>query len=83
MPVIDHLIEKSERAETMEELIAACRALDRVVMWQHYMIPVYAYDARRTLHWDRFGRPPHPKYRPAYPDGWWFDAEKAERIRLN
>jgi microcin C transport system substrate-binding protein len=82
LPVVDHLIEKAENAYTLEELEAACRALDRVVMWHYYLIPVYAYDERRTVHWDKFGRPPHPLYRPAYPDGWWYDEAKATRIKL-
>ena len=66
-------------AETLDELVAASRALDRVLMWDYLLIPLYAYDARRTVHWDKFGRPPHPKYRPAYPDGWWYDEARAAR----
>ena len=79
-PVVDYLIETAEQAVTLEELIAASRALDRVLMWNYHLIPLYAYDARRTIHWDKFGRPPHPKYRPAYPDGWWYDKNKAARV---
>ena len=79
-PVIDYLIETAEAAVTLKDLVAACRALDRVLMWNYHLIPLYAYDARRTVYWDKFGRPPHPKYRPAYPDGWWFDATKAARL---
>ena len=79
-PIIDHLIETAEVAVTLKELVAASRALDRVLMWNYHLIPLYAYDARRTVHWNKFGRPPHPRYRPAYPDGWWYDAAKAARI---
>jgi len=79
-PVIDYLIETAEAAVTLKDLVAACRALDRVLMWNYHLIPLYAYDARRTVYWDKFGRPPHPKYRPAYPDGWWFNATKAARL---
>ena len=81
-PVVDHLVESAEAAETLEELVAASRALDRVMMWGYYLIPLYAYDARRTVYWDKFGIPPQPLYRPAYPDGWWYDEAKAERVRL-
>ena len=79
-PVVDYLIETAEVAETLDELVAASRALDRVLMWDYLLIPLYAYDARRTVHWDKFGRPPHPKYRPAYPDGWWYDEARAARV---
>lgn len=68
-PMIDYLVESAEAAETLDQVIAAWRALDRVLLWDHYLIPLYAIDQRRTLHWDKFGRPPEPLYRPAYPDG--------------
>ena len=74
------LIETAEAADTLEELVAASRALDRVLVWNYHLIPLYAYDQRRTVHWEKFGRPPHPKYRPAYPDGWWYDADKATLV---
>lgn len=81
-PVVDHLVETAEAAETLDQVIAACRALDRVLLWDHYLIPLYAIDQRRTLHWDKFGRPPEPLYRPAYPDGWWYDESKAARLNM-
>lgn len=82
-PAVDFLVERAEAAETLTEMIAACRALDRVMLWQHYLIPLYAYDARRTVYWDKFGVPPEPRYRPAYPDGWWYDEAKAARLRMD
>jgi microcin C transport system substrate-binding protein len=77
---VDYVIEAAEAATTLDELVAASRALDRVLMWNYHLIPLYAYDPRRTIHWEKFGRPPHPKYRPAFPDGWWFDKSKAARL---
>ena len=79
-PVVDYLIEEAEAAVTLDDLVAASRALDRVLMWNYLLIPLYAYDQRRTVHWDKFGRPPHPLYQPADPDGWWYDEDKAARI---
>ena len=80
-PVVDRLVEAAEAAQSLSELVAASRALDRVMMWGYYLIPVYAYDPRRTVYWDKFGSPPQPLYRPAFPDGWWYEKDKAERIR--
>lgn len=82
-PAVDFLVESAEAAETLDEMIAACRALDRVMLWQHHLIPLYAYDARRTVYWDKFGVPPEPRYRPAYPDGWWYDETKAARLTMD
>ncbi len=82
-PVIDFLVKRAEESKTLAQLIDSCRALDRVLMWNYYLIPLYAYDVRRTVYWDKFGRPPEPLYRPAYPDGWWYDEKKAVRIKLD
>ena len=80
-PALDALIDSAERATTLDEMVAACRALDRVLLWQYYQIPLYAVDLRRTVHWDKFGRPAiEGTYWPAFPDGWWFDPERAGRI---
>ena len=81
-PVVDFLVESAEAAKTLDQVIAACRALDRVLLWDHYLIPLYAIGQRRTLHWDKFGRPPEPLYRPAYPDGWWYDESRAARLNM-
>ena len=83
-PVVDFLVTKASEATTIEQMIASCRALDRVLLWQYYLIPLYAVDLRRTVHWDKFGVPDfEPKYLPAFPDGWWYDPEKAARIVVN
>ena len=80
-PVLDHLIAQANLATTLDEMTAACRAIDRVLLWQYYQIPLYAVDLRRTVHWDKFGIPDfEAKYWPAFPDGWWYDEAKAARI---
>ena len=80
-PALDHLITQANLATTLDDMIAACRAIDRVLLWQYYQIPLYAVDLRRTVHWDKFGIPDfEAKYWPAFPDGWWYDEAKAARI---
>ena len=80
-PVLDYLITQANLATTLEEMTAACRAIDRVLLWQYYQIPLYAVDLRRTVHWDKFGIPDfEAKYWPAFPDGWWYDEARAARI---
>ena len=80
-PVLDFLVTEAGLVTTLEGMVATCRAIDRVLLWGYYQIPLYAVDRRRTVHWDRFGIPEfEPKYWPAFPDGWWFDPAKAARI---
>jgi len=80
-PAVDALIERIIFAKDRAELVASTRALDRVLLWNHYVVPQYTYDKQRTARWDRFSRPdPLPKYAAAaFPTIWWWDAEKAAK----
>ena len=83
-PVLGSLVIQANLATTLDQMVAACRAIDRVLLWQYYQIPLYAVGPRRTVHWDKFGIPAfEPDYWPAFPDGWWYDREKAARIVVN
>ena len=80
-PAVDTLIERVIFAKDRAELVAATKALDRVLLWNHYVVPQFTLDKTRTARWDRFGRPdPLPKYgAAAFPTVWWWDAEKAAK----
>jgi len=80
-PAVDALVERVIFAKDRAELVAATRALDRVLLWNHYVVPQFTYDKSRTARWDRFGRPdPLPTYgASAFPTVWWWDAEKAAK----
>ena len=81
-PAIDKLIERVIFTKDRNDLVAATRALDRVLLWNHYVVPQWNYPKIRTARWDRFGRPPEmPKYGlSGFPTIWWYDADKAARI---
>jgi microcin C transport system substrate-binding protein len=80
-PAVDALIDKVIFAKDRSELVAATHALDRVLLWNHYVVPQWNYPKVRTARWDRFSRPAEmPKYgQAAFPALWWFDADKAAR----
>jgi microcin C transport system substrate-binding protein len=80
-PAVDAMIEHVIFAKSHEELVSAARALDRVLLWNHYVIPQWTYNKIRTARWDRFSRPdPLPKYAmSAFPSLWWWDAAKAAK----
>jgi microcin C transport system substrate-binding protein len=81
-PAIDKLIERVIYTKDRDDLVAATRALDRVLLWNHYVVPQWNYPKIRTARWDRFGRPSElPKYGlSGFPALWWFDPDKAARI---
>jgi microcin C transport system substrate-binding protein len=80
-PAIDALIERVIFAKSRGELVAATRALDRVLLWNHYVVPLFAHDKVWAARWDRFGRPdPLPEYGgSAFPAVWWWDAARAAK----
>jgi microcin C transport system substrate-binding protein len=80
-PAIDMLIDRVIFAKDRDELVAATRALDRVLLWNHYVVPQWTYPYQRTARWDRFGHPETmPKYgAAAFPSIWWWDAERAAK----
>ena len=72
-PAVDALIERVVFAKGRGELVAATRALDRVMLWNHYVVPQFTDDRLRVAHWARFGRPDRlPEYGgSAFPTVWW------------
>ena len=82
-PAVDALIDAAVGATTFKELETACRALDRVLLWGFYQIPLEAIAPFRTVYWNKFGRPEKEDlaiYRSPFPDGWWYDENKAAKI---
>ncbi|HXZ22048.1 MAG TPA: extracellular solute-binding protein [Pseudolabrys sp.] len=80
-PAVDEMITKIISAKTRDDLIAATRALDRILLWNHYVVPQWGYAKMRTARWNRFGRPDSlPKYgMSAFPAVWWWDTDKASK----
>jgi microcin C transport system substrate-binding protein len=80
-PAVDALIDKVIFAKNRAELVAATHALDRVLLWNHYVVPLFTLDKERTARWDRFSRPEvMPQYgAAAFPAIWWWDAAKAAK----
>jgi len=80
-PVVDKLIDKIIFAADRDTLVAATKALDRVLLWHYYVVPQFTYGFMRYARWDRFSHAPLPKYgRSGLPSLWWFDKDKAEKI---
>jgi len=80
-PAIDAMIDKVIFAKSRADLEIATHALDRILLWNNYVVPQWTYGKVRTARWDRFGHPdPMPKYgRAAFPAVWWWDAAKATK----
>ena len=80
-PVIDALIAKIVAAQgDKNKLLPLGRALDRVLTWNYYMLPMWYMGEDRVARWDKFSL---PAVRPVYTlgfDTWWYDVNKAVKL---
>ena len=82
-PVVDALLEKLITDTDMNRKLAEGRALDRVLTWGFYSIPLYRMATYNIAYWDKFGR---PKYEPGAtyigaPSNWWVDPKKEAALK--
>ena len=80
-PVVDNLINQIMAHQgDKEKLLPLGRALDRVLTWNFYMLPMWYIPADRFAYWDKFS---HPAIAPLYSlgfDTWWYDVNRAAKL---
>jgi microcin C transport system substrate-binding protein len=80
--VVDRLIDVILQAKSRDELRAAARALDRVLRAGHYWVPQWYKASHHLAFWDRYSWPQtKPKYARGVLDTWWYDTEKAAKLK--
>ncbi|MEM9577313.1 MAG: extracellular solute-binding protein [Pseudomonadota bacterium] len=81
-PLVDEIIEASQRMETKEETDVTLMALDRALRYEFFMIPTWYNDSFWVAYYDQYE---HPEEIPAYAlgqlDFWWYDQDRAEALR--
>ncbi len=75
-PVVDALVAEVLAATNRSSLIAATRALDRVLLSGNYIVPQWHLASVWIAYWDRFGQPPPSKSGPIV-NAWWIDPARA------
>lgn len=80
-PVVDHFIKEIVAHQGDEQaLLPLGQALDRILLWQAYMIPMWFSAEQRLAYWNKYA---YPAVRPAFATGlenWWYDVNKAGRL---
>jgi len=80
-PVLDALIDRILAHQgNKKALLPLGRALDRVLLWNNYMIPMWYSAEDRYAWWNKFSQ---PAVTPAYSvglDNWWYDVNKAAKL---
>lgn len=79
-PAVDTLIEKLIAAPDRKALVTAAHALDRVLQWNHFVIPHFHAGYDRIAYWDKFGKPGVTPASGTQFLSWWVDMEKAAII---
>jgi len=81
-PAVDALIDRVIFAKNRAELVAATKALDRVLLAGNYVVPQWYSGKSRVLRWDRFSGPatlPSQSLTGGFPEVWWYDEAKAAK----
>lgn len=80
-PVVDALVDKVIFAADNDELLAATHALDRVLLWDFYVIPQFHRPVVWYAYWNKFGMPEkQPEYIGADVESWWIDPAKEQAL---
>ncbi|MEH6739473.1 MAG: extracellular solute-binding protein [Sulfitobacter sp.] len=81
-PMVDAIIDASLAAQTREEEEAAMSALDRALRYEFFIIPMWYNDVNWVAYYDQYDRPEtQPPYAVGHLDYWWYDADKAQKLR--
>ena len=80
-PLVDHFVKQIVAHQgDLPALRPLAQVLDRILLWNAYMIPMWYNAEQRLAYWDKFS---HPAGKPAYSLGlenWWYDVNKAARL---
>ena len=75
--MVDALVDKVIFATDREDLLAATHALDRVLLWEFYVVPQWHLAKVWIAYWNKFGMPDkQPGYIGVDIESWWVDPEK-------
>jgi microcin C transport system substrate-binding protein len=78
-PAVDALVDKIIFAPNRDALVTASRALDRVLLWNAYLVPQWHSPGERIAYWNKLGAPdPLPKISVGFPDVWWSELPGAK-----
>jgi microcin C transport system substrate-binding protein len=80
-PIVDNLVNQIIASQgDKKKLLPLGRALDRVLTWNYYMLPMWYMTADRFAWWSKFSKPAiHPLYTSGF-DTWWYDVNKAAQL---
>lgn len=80
-PIVDELVNRIIFATDRDDLVATTHALDRVLLWNFYVVPQYYRSAVWLAYWNKFSFPDkQPSYLGVDLDSWWIDPDKEKAL---
>ncbi|MEQ1939583.1 extracellular solute-binding protein [Mesorhizobium sp. CN5-321] len=80
-PVVDALVDRVIFAKNRDDLVAATHALDRVLLWNFYVVPQFTRPDVWLAYWNKFGIPDkQPTYIGPDIESWWIDTDKEKAL---
>ena len=80
-PVVDALVDRVIFASDRDDLVAATHALDRVLLWNYYVVPQFTRPDVWLAYWNKFGIPDkQPTYYGPDIESWWIDPDKEKAL---
>lgn len=81
-PAVDAIIDAVRAAGNWDDFVAACRAFDRVMLWNFYFLPNSSKTEHSLVYWDKFGKPENQPLLNRHPrvSTWWYDKDKAADV---
>jgi len=71
-PAVDALIARITSAADRDEQVAGVKALDRVLLANHFVVPLFYSGEAKIAYWNRINRPQTlPEFGTGFPDSWW------------
>jgi len=81
-PVVDALVDRVIYAADRDDLVAATHALDRVLLWNYYLVPQWHLPKVWIAYWNKFGMPEkQPSYVGVDVESWWIDPAKEAALQ--
>ncbi|MGO7906729.1 extracellular solute-binding protein [Rhizobium leguminosarum] len=76
-PAVDALIRMIIFAPNRDEQVASIKAMDRVLLANHYVVPLFYSRTSRLAYWNTITRPAEfPAYGLGFPETWWSTSAK-------
>ncbi len=80
--VVDALAKKLLEVETYDEMSAVIRAIDRIMRYDYFMVPIWMLQENWVAYYDMYEHPENlPEFGLGYLDYWWYNADKAAELR--